>query len=240
MGLLINGQVGWRSATVITPSQASTLWTNVYAVWNADNTANDSIGTKHGTLMNGCTFTTGKIGQAFRFDGINDYISLPANSLRFTGDFSVSLWLFIPTAVADNQTVIGCLRQPSGWRGWNIAIYDNRIYFEFATSSTLKSNAFINASNIGSWKHVVATFKNGVGGKLYIDTDLKFTLSETNPIAYDSIDTPTIGAMTYAPNTTWYVKNGTKIDAVTTWTKELTTTEITELYNAGTGKQYPN
>jgi hypothetical protein len=34
--------------------------------------------------------------------------------------------------------------------------------------------------------------------------------------------------------------NGTKIDTFNIWNKELTQSEITELYNSGNGKQYPN
>ena len=44
---------------------------------------NDNFGTNHGTLMNGCSFTTGKIGSAFTFDGVNDYVSLPDNIFYF-------------------------------------------------------------------------------------------------------------------------------------------------------------
>jgi len=201
---------------------------------------NDSYGSNNGTLMNGCTFTTGLIGKAFTFDGVNDYISLPTNTLKFTGDFSVSLWIYIPADISNNQTIMGCLRQPSGWRGWDINIYSNRIYFEAADATSLKSYAYISSSNIGAWKHVVATFKNGTGGKLYVDNVLRGSFSMTSAIAYDSIDTPTIGAMTYAPNTTWYIQNGTRLDAVSVWNKELTSTEVTTLYNGGAGKQYPN
>jgi len=35
----------------------------------------------NGTLMNGCSLTAGKIGQAFAFDGVNDYVLLPDNYL---------------------------------------------------------------------------------------------------------------------------------------------------------------
>jgi hypothetical protein len=38
---------------------------------------------------------------------------------------------------------------------------------------------------------------------------------------------------------TVYYFNG-KIDEIGAWTRLLTSTEITELYNLGAGKQYPN
>lgn len=202
--------------------------------------ASDVYGTNNGTLMNGCTFTTGKIGKAFIFDGVNDHVALPTNTLRFTGDFSCSLWVYIPTNSSTNQTLIGCLRQPSIWKGWDINIYQNRIYFEAADASSLKSYAYINNSNIGAWKHIVGTFKNGTGGKLYIDGTLQGSFAMTAPIVYDSTDTPTIGCMSYGAGLTWFAQNGIKMDAISTWTKELSSTEVTDLYNSGNGKQYPN
>ena len=41
----------------------------------------------------------------------------------------------------------------------------------------------------------------------------------------------------YGDNTLYF--NG-KIDAVTIWTKILSQDEVTQLYNSGTGKQYPS
>jgi hypothetical protein len=36
------------------------------------------------------------------------------------------------------------------------------------------------------------------------------------------------------------MKNGSKLDAIGVWNRVLTATEVTELYNSGNGKQYPN
>ena len=38
----------------------------------------------------------------------------------------------------------------------------------------------------------------------------------------------------------YFAPSGSKVDAVNVWNKELTQSEITELYNSGNGKQYPN
>jgi hypothetical protein len=243
----IDGLTFWDSA--LTPPEVITLFndgTGMEYPYSSTLPAklpsfNDAVGTGHGTSPATAvpSFSTGKIGKAFLFDGINDHILLPSTALRFTGDFTVSLWVYIPTNSSTNQSLIGCQRQPSVLTGWNIELYQNSIYFAFGTGSTRKSYAYTNNSNIGAWKHITATFKNGTGGKLYIDGVLQGTITTSNPIVYDSVHTPSIGAMKYAPNTTWYVQNGTKMDAISTWTKELTATEITTLYNSGNGKQYP-
>jgi hypothetical protein len=84
----------------------TSLDTSIYAVYNAENNANDSFGTKHGTTQGGLTYTTGKVGTAFQFNGSNAYIQLPNNSFNFTGDFSVSLWVNFPSMSWQNGQLI--------------------------------------------------------------------------------------------------------------------------------------
>jgi hypothetical protein len=60
--------------------------------WPADGTANDIQGSNNGTLQNGATFAPGMVGQAFSFDGIDDYMQatdtgLPFGSAARTLDF---------------------------------------------------------------------------------------------------------------------------------------------------------
>src|SRR5262245_49724214 len=43
--------------------------------WTGDGTAADHVGGKIGTLMAGATYDSGKVGQAFKLDGVDDWIS---------------------------------------------------------------------------------------------------------------------------------------------------------------------
>ena len=49
-----------------------------------------------------------------------------------------------------------------------------------------------------------------------------------------------IGSYTAADNTTPSGLFNGSIDAFNVWNRVLTATEVTELYNSGNGKQYPN
>lgn len=63
-----------------------------YAWWRFDQTSGttavDSAGTMHGTLVNGPAWTNGGLC----FDGVDDYLSLPAHSTDLSQGFTVNLW----------------------------------------------------------------------------------------------------------------------------------------------------
>ncbi len=86
------------------------------------------------------------------------------------------------------------------------------------------------------WTHYVITRKKSTVTKIYKNGSLITPTSSTNP---------TLDA-SYLPNTTTslgaYLGNNKYsgwMDAVNFWTKELTASEILQLYNSGNGKQYP-
>ena len=70
---------------------AGSGWTNSGNIVSSNNTdATTTVtGTRHGTLVNGATYTTGQSGQAVNLDGSNDYVSLPEGSVAGLTDFSI-------------------------------------------------------------------------------------------------------------------------------------------------------
>jgi uncharacterized repeat protein (TIGR01451 family) len=62
--------------------------------WPGDADARDIVDGNHGTLVNGTTVVTGKVGNAFSFDGIDDFVQVPDSDLWTFGsnDFSIDLW----------------------------------------------------------------------------------------------------------------------------------------------------
>ena len=67
-------------------------------IWHAEGTANETQVIQNGSLQNGVSFAPGKIGQAFQFDGIDDFVQLPNNLFPFptesvaTTPFSFEAW----------------------------------------------------------------------------------------------------------------------------------------------------
>lgn len=219
----------------------STLLTNLYAVYKAENNANDSLGTYNGTAQGGLTYTTGKIGTAFNFNGSNSYVNFPTDSWNGTinSDFSVSVWVNFADP-SDQQSIISNLNSINGGNyGWEIRMVSGQPQFRLYLYYSIEVNSSVYFSP-NTWYNVVITRKKGSRMSIYINGVLSYELNYSSDPVFNSTYYPSIGVLKLN-NTTfyYYLKNNTKVDAVNIWNKELTATEVTELYNAGAGKFYP-
>ena len=218
------------------------LWNDLIGYYTSDNTPNTSIGSVNGTLVNGATYATGKINNAFSFDGVNDSVDLGDN-YEFDGStpFSVSLWVY-PNNVSGSKTLFG-KQSPSGpsYFGYQLQLLDDNIrfaiYSDYNTGNYLVKKRSLSLS-ANTWYHVVLTYdgsKNTTGVKLYINgSDGAYndnTNTLTSNIANNAIKT-CIGSADGA-----YYTNG-KIDETAIFDAELTSAQVTELYNSGNGLQY--
>ena len=211
---------------------------------------NDAVGSNHGitpatTNTNGVpgpSFTTGKIGKAFNFDGVNDYIELPNNTFNsLTGDFSISLWFFLANSTSGFKTVVSAYINTGGLDyGWELDIIAGvQPYFAiYGTTTVILQRA---STFTSGWNHFVVTRKGSTGTKMYHNGNLVINNTSTVNPRYNSTTYASIGALKYGTSSVaQYTPNGNLIDALSVWNKELTEADITELYNSGNGKQYPN
>lgn len=125
----------------------------------------------------------GKFGNAGYFDGVNDYIRIPASmpELNNTPQFSISFWIKIDSAAdckPGSWNYTGIIARGngsvSGWRVYFKNIPASNLCFINAdvTGSGGTSPEFTNHSVItpGSWHHVVVTYGgNGFPLSIYQD-----------------------------------------------------------------------
>ena len=64
---------------------------NLVSWWPGDNDAKDIQDGNHGKLIGGTTFTTGKVGLAFSFDGDNDFVDVPLPTIPTK--FTIGAWV---------------------------------------------------------------------------------------------------------------------------------------------------
>lgn len=64
------------------------------SLWSGNGNTIDLVAGHNGTLVNGASFDSGVFDQSFRFDGANDFVSVPDNNAWTFGSnpFSISLW----------------------------------------------------------------------------------------------------------------------------------------------------
>ena len=232
---------------------SSSLKTSLFAAYNGESNANDSFGTNNGSPQGGLTYGTGKIGNAFQFDGVNDYVALPNNSLNsLTSDFSVSGWLYMPANTSNSYCVLlsNVSNDYTTGKGWSIFTYDNNIYFDVYYSGVYQNPNSVyvrlqanNTLTNNAWNHIAIARKNSTSSKIYINGSLVGSNTSTqNPATPTAAITPTIGVLSsvgVGNPLSSYAPNGSKVDALSVWNKELSAADITNLYNAGAGKQYP-
>lgn len=148
------------------------------AYWNFDErtgtTANDKSGNGYsGTLTNSPTWGPGKIGQAIKFDGVNDYVDIgnPVNLQSLTA-ITISSWVKFNSNTA-NQVIIGKEQGGSPY-GWSLRINSNS-KLDFMMNNVLTET---NIPSLNVWHHIAAS-NDGSTNRLYIDGTLVATSSSS-------------------------------------------------------------
>jgi hypothetical protein len=82
------------------------------ASWRANTTARDSVSHFHGALANGAAFAPGRVRQAFSFDGVDDYVELPADAaLLGLTQGTLEFWARIESLTTDPVRLFAAARR---------------------------------------------------------------------------------------------------------------------------------
>lgn len=221
----------------------STLNTGVFAVYKAESNANDSLLNYNGTPMGGLTYTTGKNGNAFQFNGTTSYVNLPntSNEFNFTEDFTISTWVNV-TLATKTQIFFGNYANGGTYGyGYTFTIVGSRIGLELRNGNTIGIYATpTSAIAANTWNNITVVRKVGQNTKIYVNG----TLSSGSYTNGNNTVAPTYTAsnacrMGYLLVGASSIYSDCKQDETAIWNRELTAIEATELYNSGLGKFYP-
>ena len=215
------------------------------AWWKFDegsgSTATDSSGNGNtGTLVNSPTWVAGHAVNALSFNGSNQYVNLPTTGINQDNQaFSVSAWIntndiTVYQKIVGNSTPHGAWGVNNGYTalfgingGGSVGFYFGKTQVWYAVQNTgdLLSN--------NTWYHLVGTYDGSLstsGIKIYVDGVLQSTTPDgsfgSTPSATDLWKIGGDGASGNIEN----VFNGS-IDEVRIYNRELTPTEITNIYN---------
>lgn len=152
--------------------------------YEGDNSSLDSSGYGHdGALGNGATYAPGRIGQAFSFDGTDDFLAGPVIPQINPTSFSIALWVKgAPEGgnrlLADSSH--GGTRAGSvNWEGFALQLIgNNRVDFAFGNGSTFPHVTSTSVVADNTFHHVAATF-DGSLMSMYVDGSLENTTNFT-------------------------------------------------------------
>lgn len=105
------------AAALLAPSTSPAA---LVAHYQAEGNALDATGVNHGTLMGGAGFAPGKIGQAFDFDGVDDYVSVPNHVSLDVDAVTVAAWV--------RPESLGEIRTSIVWRGRSVELTTNNSF----------------------------------------------------------------------------------------------------------------
>jgi hypothetical protein len=194
------------------------------------------FGTHNGINLNKPTQeVTGKMGRAYSFDGINQWVNITNNVQDFNvtagttnlGNMSISVWM-----KKHGQASVALVdRTNDDEAAWDFQVNaaELPLITLFQADDTPKSATSGSAISLDTWTHIVAV-ANGTTINIYVNGVLK---AKT---AYDG----TINSIKPAPNigraesSAPYPINGS-LDEIGIWNRSLSYAEVIDLYNAGVG-----
>ena len=188
--------------------------------WTGDSSANDLIETAraNGTFTNGATIAPGKVGSAFSFDGIDDYVDLP--TMNIGNIYSLEFWVYRTRSGVYEDLAANYSTSPNFGElylgGTNITYYQSG-------HSVSTPNGSVPAN---VWSHIALTY-DGAVERLYVNgvlqaTSTQHTMSFNNPLRLGN-RIPVCSQCSFKG----------LLDEISLYDRVLTSDEILAIFNAG-------
>lgn len=232
----------------------STLLNNLYAVYKAESNANDSLGAYNGTAQGGLTYSTGKSGNAFDLNGTNSYVDCGDNFDLGLSSWTYSLWVN-PSNLSSDRTLFNKMSYSATAGAFYFLITGALLQFYIQLDSTNHIYFRANSPSISgsTWTNITAVVDRNDKIKFYVNGSLLTNVvdlgsfNNNNLSTYSNVNYNTslpfrIGCsngpdLSYPTTPTRFFQG--KLDEFNIWNRVLTQSEITDLYNSGSGKFYP-
>lgn len=212
------------------------------AYYPLNSNANDFSGKGHnGTLVNSPTFVPGKIGNGLQITAQNQVVTIPDNTdFSFTDGtsdlpFTISAWLYT-IAYSSNSNRFISKREGNSSSEW-LATFNgsvlNIILHSQNSGINVKYISCANTTSLNTWNHFVITF-DGTNGKIYINGVLQATTNTISGTYTNMMSTTAVTRIGSNNSTSANTAQFGITDEVAIWkNRELTATEVLELYNKG-------
>lgn len=207
--------------------------------WRGEGSARDAVGSNHGTLRNGAAFTPGYVGQAFRFDGANDYVRAGTAGLSNNNDYTFEVWVRVtvhppfgsaPGILALGDPTLGdqalVLYNVSGAAGFGLISYIDTGQAQSVDQGALPT--------IGAWHHIAAVRNTADSTlKLYVNGTEVASAALIGTTAFYGNVTLQLGARFNVSAPDGIDSFPGRIDEISLYNRALTANKIQALFAAG-------
>lgn len=218
------------------PVHAQDYTTGLVGHWKFDETsgttAYDSIGTVHGTMINGLNADSnsgnGILNKALTLDGSNDHLNM-ANFLNMgTQDWTISAWIYIRECYSVEQGIVNKRGNNAGDDGYSLRLQCNankpviQAAFGAGSATTYHATGTTEISR-NTWHHVAAIFDRDDTLRVYLNGSLEASLNISAENGYDVTQNTEL-TMGFLPGTSAYLRGS--IDDVRIFNRALTGADL--------------
>ncbi|MCK4823424.1 LamG domain-containing protein, partial [bacterium] len=211
--------------------------------WDGDaisgTTALDIQDGNDGTMDGGVSTILGKVGNAFSFDGVDDFVEVPDSDSLDTGtQFTVDAWFntndvdkIDPGTGSSTQTIVMYGFDPADGKNNPLHIRDGKLYLAIrGYGSGFYDLMGVTSVNSNTWYHAAVTY-DGTTAKLYLNGALED--SKLSSMNMNTNSRVTIGRYQNPLNLKLYFYFDGLIDEIEIFNRALPQSEIQAIYNAG-------
>lgn len=208
------------------------------AWWAGEDSAEDILGSHHGTAQNGLAFAPGWVGRGFDFDGVDDSVligMLDTVGLTETAPLSITAWLNSNDVTATTAQVIAGNYMGEGGGTGNFSLYfhiaNSQLLFDI-NQRQIDGNT-VSAPISNGWHFVTATY-DGSTLSLYLDALFQGSIARTFAGSTNNTRGWNVGNLSDTTNTA-HGYNSTfngLLDEVTIFDRALGAAEISAIHAA--------
>jgi outer membrane protein assembly factor BamB len=210
---------------------------NLVSWWTANNAPADVMGLNNAALTN-VTYATGKVGQAFNFNGVNGWASLgDPSSLAFTASFTVEGWIKVnglPTNY-DFGTIMFRGDDRGGLDPYSLVVLPNG-QLRFEVDGGNGAAGLLAPVPVGQFVHVAATLDDATGAMALYENGavVAQTVTAIRPFgALDPTQQPGVGIGNSNALSNYNVPFNGVIDELSVYNRALTPGEVLGISKAG-------
>lgn len=219
---------------------------NIVSYWKFDESsgnATDSHGSNTLTNNNSTAYTTGKINNGADLEASSSQVfsitDAAQSGLDITGSLSISMWIN-PESITGTHGLVTKFQDTAGGKGYRLSFDTTDVAWVISNNGSIESVAtWTSPLSTGSLQHIVLAYNAPAGSAIVYHNNTSLgTVSGLATSIQNVSAVFRVGSRSSSLDAAQQFFDGV-IDEVGIWNKTLSSGEVTQLYNSGSGFAYP-